>query len=393
MQAALVPTLQGFAGNQNIRRTVGRIAKRGGKLAWTAAFRAIQARRRKRGKPILFSQMPKPIWQSGSRKGNGGNVVVQNRSVPVRIQNGSGGQSASERVAATEMTAITPPIPVNAETVDYYFVSPAKSELWPGLATKAKGFSRYCVDTITFCFTPVAGSAVNGTVYMAFTNDISQAHQGLSTQDMLGFPVFRSESVSTGFSMTVPASFMNKGTPAGQLNIDDYTFTSASGDGALVYAGVFLLGTRDLSVQSGTNLSQLGTIQVRYGVTLKMTQNPSLASEYQISFDAEGSPIPRRGNEIGVFNWGDDSVHLSSNRPINLVVRDTAPDTPAPDALAITWDGDVLTPILQVGTHNRITVFRLTPSLNSVLSWVINDPTLTFFGLTKTDSHDTLWEL
>jgi hypothetical protein len=393
MQAALVPTLQGLAGNQNIRRRVGQIAKQGGKLAWNAAIRGIQARRRRRNRTILFPGGVKPIWTVKKKNGGngGGNVVMANQQVAVRTNSGVSGQSSTERVIASEMTAILPPIPVGTEHVDYYFVTPNKSELWPALHTKAKTFTRYCIDSLTFNFAPVAGSAINGTLYMAWTNDIDQAHGGLSTQDLQGFSVFKMQSLSSPFSMTVPAVYMNRGSPAGQLHIDDYMFTESSADGSLYYAGIFFVATKDLSAQSGTPPTSLGTITVRYNVSLKMTQNPSTPNGYQVSFDADGAPLTRPGGEVGVFLWGDSLVHLSSNRPMNLIVRDTKPEDPAPDLLEITWDDEVLTPVLQVGTHNRISVFQLTSALNAVLSWVFNDPTTTFIELTKTNSRDVLW--
>lgn len=360
-------------------------------MAWDAAIGAIQSRRRRRGKTIIFPKGVQPIWEKGSR---GKNMVTANESKPIRVNYGSAKQGKSEIVKASELTSLILPTTggaLNEGFVNFTAIKARDVSLWPMLTSKAVAYSRFECTALTFTFTPTVGSAVNGTVYLAFSNDPNQAVGTQTVQDILSFPVSKSESVSSALAITVPANLMNRGSPAGQLLCDDSGFLEGTGDANLYYAGWLYYAVSNLSVQSGSVPNNLGKITVSYTMTLRMPITPSTGSDYQVYFGPLGNITQRISHMVSVKNLTTTSCSLCCNRPMNLIVRDIDP-SPSPDTLAISWLGTPLTPVWQAtDTTQRVSVFQLEPSLNGELVYTLNGATV--FGISKTDAAELLWDL
>lgn len=296
--AALVPTLASLAANPQVRR----YAKQAGKWAFNTVGRRmtkrIQRRRGRRGRKILFPGL------FGVPPPGVGRKVTSN--VPARRNVSTGATSLPERVCDGELTTLNIPVSTTSDAfVQAAMITPNLPQMWPKLYQKSRTFAHYNVNSLRFLYQPTSGTAVNGTLWFAFTPNLDLSETDIGTsQDIEALPVHYSVSVSQPAEFIIPISVMNR---QGKDFIRDDD-AAEGGDQSLYMPGQLFFGTTDVTADVET----VGNLRVQYVMTLTQPQADTKPTSAVLEFDA--------ALDVDVTRHGEFQVAPVAGQPTEFTI-------------------------------------------------------------------------
>lgn len=235
-------------------------AKQGARTVGLAALRAVNRRRERRGRRVLFRapprQAPRPTGVSRETR----------TAVPVRVNTVDTRATTSEIVRQSEQTNIVLAGQMydDHEAVGFR-VDPTQNVLWPSLAQKAPLFSKYDFVSLQFEYIPIQGTDYGGQLAMGFTPQAQKEGTDYnSSSEVLAMPVSVQGTVNSRMVLTVPLNRMSQGgkglfMPTGSVQVSEPT---------LYFAGTLAI----LPFQCDDNGANLGVIKATYNVVLKEKQ-------------------------------------------------------------------------------------------------------------------------
>lgn len=244
-----------------------KVAMRLARQAAGLGVRAVQARRRRKGRKVRFPNAARMITGTSVTQRSAANMTVQT-IVPKPLV-----------VADTEQCTFAVP-KADGSSLGMP-VSPYTPLLWPKLSTKVSTYSHYRqTGVITIYYNPQVGTDYQGSIVMGFSKDVTQ--ENLSYQEISALPLSVSCPLAQNCTLSIPVSLTNQAvykqmtiTPGNQvLDLSD----------ASSYLGLF-----HYAVDGSTGASTPGYFRVSYSFifeTPKMDVSPSGAS-----IEFEGSTV------------------------------------------------------------------------------------------------------
>lgn len=254
--------LQQLAADPKVRQFAANVGRRGA----AATVAAIQRRRRRRGRRIIAPNLPARI-----RGGPGPSrtQTFQRSAAAMTVQTT---QPGPLRVADTEQCAI-PLAKTEDQEPTGFPLSPYEQIMWPKLAAKVSTYTYYrATRDIEIAWIPRVGTAVNGTIVMGFTPDVTTDHSGFESISALSCTV--TTPVAQGAVLRIPCSQTNQSIYK-RLALAATNEAVIGGEDAQSYLGVFYYAITGL-----TGNMTAGYFRVTYAFELtaaKYDDSPSAA--------------------------------------------------------------------------------------------------------------------
>jgi len=218
------------------------------------------------------------------------------------------------------------------------------SSLWPKLQQKAQTFANYSCLGCSVVYTPVAGTATNGTLWMGFTKNVAINDSDVMTsQEVNSLPIHASTAVSQPLEMVITTDAMNKG---GKDLIVDSNTSGTKGTLSLFYMGTLFYTTTDVSEATTT----IGTFKMRYTFRLTQPQANIMPAGAAATYDpSDESMLVYRPGEVGlrrVIKPAETVPHFryTAMRPHLMLVRGVPGDMPILEYSTPAGDSTVVTP-------------------------------------------------
>lgn len=276
MQAAAIPFLKNLMGNKNLRT----YARRGVKLGAKVAIRAIQQRRRRKGR----AQLVRTVGRASI-----GGVTKKQSLAPVRMNETRFATRPDQPVHDNCVSTLSIPISQTSLGVAAVWpISASDSVMFPNLTINSENYSYYDFSTLTFRYVPTVGTSFTGNIALAFTNDMNVDGSNVQDYDTAcGFPQRCTGQVSAPLAITVNYAQMNHGYSQNGLVIDNaYADTPSLPN---YYSGNLIAATSNIvldgaAVPAGT---EIGRIEVSFVGCLRAMKLPEVKAA-TAEFDSTG---------------------------------------------------------------------------------------------------------
>lgn len=281
----------------------------------------------------LFSTKRGRLRRQRRRNGNRANQGSGTKRVitapPVRLNVTTTRSQPVKRVIDTEQMCEMTYSGIGFQTQGL-FTFTANNALLPRLASTAKGYTKYRINSLKFTYLPTVGSSANGTLFMMHLPNLDDDsyREDLDPQDFTPVRSAVRSAISQCCDLVVSGEMMIKQTNGFFVNSDD---DQASTNRLFYFPGVFHWLIRDLNTDTVTGNS-IGRIDCTYDLTLS---EPKQLSLYQTpTFDVRTAHFPSSygfRSSLGVVSFVNPRgfgvlLRSSDTSPAKLVVDGNSVD-------------------------------------------------------------------
>lgn len=265
--------------------------------------------RRRRGRRV------KGPWRSNPQAGGLSRIVT---APPVRLNVTTTRSAPVKQVIDTEQ--IQEIIYATGQQIQGEFTFSASSAVLPRLASTAKGYQKYRVNSLKFTYLPTVGTSTNGTVFMMHIANLDDEAYRVNFSPADFTPVRQAvrSSLSQASDLIVGGSMMIQQTNGFFVNSDD---PLASSNRFFYFPGVFHWLMKDIGTNIPAN-SSVGRIECSYDVTL--SEPKQVTDTDGFLFDSNTSYFPVSYG----FRSSGGSIRFLNPRGFGIVLMSTGLDPP-----------------------------------------------------------------